>query len=105
MNTTENKHLLWELTKDLYSSDLERERVIELFEMTVAEVDKTDAPLLEKNKRFLSLYIERIVRETRRPQEAILIHLSNLSKELREIKQELREIKAITSPQFPPLKS
>jgi len=53
MNTPENKHLLWELTKDLYSPGLERNHVIELFESTVAEVDESSsASLLEKNKTF-----------------------------------------------------
>ena len=55
MNTTENKHLLWELTKDLYSPGMDRGRVIEMFESTVLEVDVGDEPLLEKNKIFLKV--------------------------------------------------
>jgi len=91
MNTSENKHLLWELTKDLYSPGLERSHIIDLFELTVAEIDQaSDAPLLEKNKSFLALYIEKIVRETRKPQEAILTQLAELRVELREIKMLLK---------------
>jgi len=86
MNTPDNKHMLWELTKDLYSPGLERDWVIELFEDTIAEVDQSSASLLEKNKTFLTLYIQRIVRETRKPQEAILVHLAELRREVREIK-------------------
>ena len=92
MNTPENKHLLWELTKDLYSSGLERNHVIELFESTVAEVDEaSEDPLLEKNKTFLTVYIEKIVRETRKPQEAILQQLAELRLEVRELKALLQK--------------
>jgi hypothetical protein len=92
MNTPENKHLLWELTKDLYSPGLERDHVIELFESTVAEVDEaSSASLLEKNKTFLTVYIEKIVRETRKPQEAILHQLAELRLEVRELKALLKK--------------
>jgi len=91
MNTVENKHLLWELTKDLYSPGMDRERVIEMFESTVLEVDVGDEPLLEKNKLFLTRYVEKIVREIRKPQEEILIQLAQLQMELREIKQLLKK--------------
>ena len=92
MNTPENKHLLWELTKDLYSPGLDRAHVIDLFESTVAEVDAaSDASLLEKNKTFLTVYIEKIVRETRKPLEAILQQLAELRLEVREIKALLQK--------------
>lgn len=91
MNTTENKHLLWELTKDLYSPGMDRARVIEMFESTVLEVDVGDEPLLEKNKLFLARYVEKIAREVRKPQEEILIQLAHLQMEVREIKQLLKK--------------
>ena len=93
MNSTENKHLLWELTKDLYPPALDRERVIEMFESTIAEVDATnDAPLLEKNKLFLAQYIERVSRETRPHERAILAQLAELRADVREIKRLLENL-------------
>lgn len=60
MNEPENKRMLWELTNHLYKSWMSREQVIALFEQTIAEFDHGTDPLMQKNKRFLSNYIERV---------------------------------------------
>ena len=60
MQATENKRILWDLTKHLYKSWMPRERVIQAFEETIREVDASSAPLLDKNKTFLQVYMERV---------------------------------------------
>ena len=60
MNAPENKRMLWELTNHLYKAWMARDQVITLFEKTIAEVDEGSDPLIEKNKRFLTVYIERV---------------------------------------------
>ena len=60
MNGTENKRILWDLTKHLYKAWMPRERVIQTFEETIREVDASSAPLLDKNKTFLQVYMERV---------------------------------------------
>lgn len=60
MDATENKRILWDLTKHMYKSWMPRERVIRAFEETIREVDAANAPLLEKNKLFLKVYLERV---------------------------------------------
>jgi len=60
MDATENKRILWDLTKHMYKSWMPRERVIRAFEETIREVDAADAPLLEKNKLFLKVYLDRV---------------------------------------------
>ena len=60
MDATENKRILWDLTKHMYKSWMPRDRVIRLFEETIREVDAADAPLLEKNKLFLKVYMDRV---------------------------------------------
>lgn len=61
MNGPENKRMLWELTNHLYKAWMSREQVISTFEKTIEEVDAESlAPLMEKNKRFLSVYVERV---------------------------------------------
>jgi hypothetical protein len=61
MNGPENKRMLWELTNHLYKAWMSREQVISTFEKTIEEVDaESAAPLMEKNKRFLSVYVERV---------------------------------------------
>jgi len=60
MDATENKRILWDLTKHMYKAWMPRERVIRAFEETIREVDASPAPLLEKNKTFLKVYLERV---------------------------------------------
>ena len=60
MDAPENKRMLWDLTNHLYKSWMSREQVIALFEQTVAEFDVGGDPLMEKNKRFLSAYVDRV---------------------------------------------
>lgn len=60
MNDSENKRILWDLTKHLYKAWMPRERVIKTFEETIREVDASSAPLLDKNKTFLQVYMERV---------------------------------------------
>ena len=60
MNAPENKRMLWELTNHLYKAWMARDQVIAIFEKTIAEVDEGTDPLIEKNKRFLTVYVERV---------------------------------------------
>ena len=60
MNEPENKRMLWDLTNHLYKSWMSREQVIALFEQTIAEFDHGPEPLMQKNKRFLSTYVDRV---------------------------------------------
>ena len=60
MNDSENKRILWDLTKHMYKAWMPRERVIQTFEDTIREVDASSAPLLDKNKAFLQVYLERV---------------------------------------------
>ena len=60
MNEPENKRMLWDLTNHLYKSWMSREQVIALFEQTITEFDHGIEPLMQKNKRFLSVYVERV---------------------------------------------
>ena len=60
MNAPENKRMLWELTNHLYKSWMSREQVIELFEKTITEFDCGQESLMEKNKFFLSAYVDRV---------------------------------------------
>jgi hypothetical protein len=61
MNDPENKRMLWDLTNHLYKAWMSREQVIATFEQTIKEVNEgTDDPLIDKNKRFLSIYVERV---------------------------------------------
>ena len=91
MNSSENKHLLWELTKDIYPPPLDRDRVIEMFETTISEINaSSEASILEKNKLFLARYIELVSRETPHVR-AILAQLAELRLELREIKEIIKK--------------
>lgn len=60
MDSPENKHLLWDLTKHLYKAWMPRPRIIQVFEATIREVGTSEEPLLEKNKTFLKVYVEKI---------------------------------------------
>ena len=60
MNAPENKRMLWDLTNHLYKAWMSREQVIALFEQTIAEFDHGSDPLMEKNKQFLSAYVDRV---------------------------------------------
>jgi hypothetical protein len=60
MNADENKRMLWDLTNHLYKSWMSREQVISMFEKTINEFNDGDESLIEKNKRFLSVYVERV---------------------------------------------
>ena len=60
MNTTENKRLLWDLTNHMYKNWMSRESIIRMFEETISEVDKSEGTLIEKNKQFISIYVERV---------------------------------------------
>lgn len=60
MNAPENKRMLWDLTNHLYKAWMARDQVIALFEKTIAEVDESNDPLIDKNKRFLTVYVERV---------------------------------------------
>ena len=61
MNSDTNKHMLWELTKTMYTAANPRSQIVELFERTVRDIDEaSSAPLLEKNKMFLTEYLKRV---------------------------------------------
>lgn len=60
MNAPENKRMLWDLTNHLYKAWMSRDQVIALFEKTITEFDHGTEPLMEKNKRFLSAYVDRV---------------------------------------------
>jgi hypothetical protein len=60
MNAPENKRMLWDLTNHLYRGWMSRDQVITLFEQTITEFDHGTEPLMEKNKRFLSAYVDRV---------------------------------------------
>ena len=60
MNAPENKRMLWDLTNHLYKAWMAREQVIALFEKTIAEFDVGSDSLMEKNKRFLTAYVDRV---------------------------------------------
>jgi hypothetical protein len=59
MNTTENKRMLWDLVceMDLFRPGLEKEDIMKLFEQSILTADKSDIPLTDKNKLFLSLFV------------------------------------------------
>jgi hypothetical protein len=60
MNAPDNKRMLWDLTNHLYKAWMSRDQVIALFEKTIVEFDTGSDPLMEKNKRFLSAYVDRV---------------------------------------------
>ena len=60
MNAPENKRMLWDLTNHLYKAWMARDQVIALFENTIAEFDVGRDSLMEKNKRFLTAYVDRV---------------------------------------------
>ena len=60
MNVPENKRMLWDLTNHLYKAWMSRDQVIALFEKTIHEFDRGDESLIEKNKRFLTAYVDRV---------------------------------------------
>ena len=60
MNAPENKRMLWDLTNHLYKAWMARDQVIALFEKTIAEFDVGSDSLMEKNKRFLTAYVDRV---------------------------------------------
>ena len=60
MNAPENKRMLWDLTNHLYKAWMAWEQVIALFEKTIAEFDVGSDSLMEKNKRFLTAYVDRV---------------------------------------------
>jgi len=59
MNTTENKRMLWDLVceMDLFRPGLHKEEIMNLFEQSILTADKSDIPLTDKNKLFLSLFV------------------------------------------------
>ncbi len=58
MNTKENKHTLWELSKQFFVSGMRRDQIISLFESTLGEVDEScKGDLVFKNKLFLSKFV------------------------------------------------
>ena len=61
MNSVENKHMLWELTKTMYTGANQRNQIVALFEDTIRDIDEASSvPLLEKNKLFLAEYVNRV---------------------------------------------
>lgn len=60
MDSPDNKYLLWDLTKHLYKAWMPRERIIQLFETTLRDVNASEEPLLEKNKAFLQIYMDKV---------------------------------------------
>lgn len=59
MNTKENKHTLWELSKSFFMYGMNRGDIISLFEATIKQVDLTcGGDLVEKNKIFLAEFIK-----------------------------------------------
>ena len=57
MNTLDNKKMLWELTNHLYKAWMDRQQVITAFEKTIQEIDGENMGLIEKNKKFLQVYV------------------------------------------------
>ncbi len=62
MNTIDNKRLLWDCICDMnvFRPGMKRDTAVSLFEETILEVDEKDISILEKNKIFLTLYIQNI---------------------------------------------
>ena len=59
MNTKENKHTLWELSKSFFQYGMNRNEIIALFEATIQNVDaKCGGDLIEKNKVFLVEFVK-----------------------------------------------
>lgn len=59
MNTKENKHTLWELSKSFFMYGMNRNDIIALFEATIHSVDaKCNGDLVEKNKIFLGEFVK-----------------------------------------------
>jgi len=59
MNTKENKHTLWELSKPFFLSGMRRDEIIEVFESLVKKVDdQCRGDLTEKNKAFLLQFVD-----------------------------------------------
>lgn len=58
MNTKENKHTLWELSKTFFVSGMRRNDIISLFESVLMNVDeRCKGDLTEKNKVFLAEFV------------------------------------------------
>lgn len=58
MNTKDNKHTLWELSKAFFVHGMRRDDIIGLFESLLAEVDeRCQGDLTEKNKVFLADFV------------------------------------------------
>ena len=49
--------MLWELTNHLYKGWMDRPQVIAAFEKTIQEIDSENMGLIEKNKKFLQVYV------------------------------------------------
>jgi len=59
MNTKENKHTLWELSKTFFISGMQRRDIITLFESLLIDIDaRCNGDLTEKNKLFLAEFVK-----------------------------------------------
>ena len=94
MDVPENKRLLWDLTTHLYKAWMPRERVIALFEATIRDVNTGEEPLLEKNKTFLKVYVEKVA--ALQPETAE--ERQNMFEERLQLKQQGVELNVIHVP-------
>jgi hypothetical protein len=62
MNLEANKRRLWEMTNHMYKPWMKRERIIQLFEETVGEIDEAlgEASVQDKNNHFFKEYSSRV---------------------------------------------
>ena len=61
MNTKDNKHTLWELSKSFFVKGMKRDAIIEMFERKLLEIDDAcSGDLIEKNKIFLAEFTKEL---------------------------------------------
>jgi hypothetical protein len=60
MNTIDNKRMLWDFIceKKVFREGMKREVAIQLFEDTIASIDRSEEPVSTKNKMFIDAYIK-----------------------------------------------
>lgn len=103
-----NKEMLWELVKDTGIFDkmvnvVSKNKIIEMFEELLLKINNNNLSLTEKNKRFLSEFIESLNVMYATPQETredLKKHRENLFEERLRLKQQ--EFRQYIQPPIPP---